>query len=69
MEKRLKNLLDFQKFEENPSLQQVIDSVHSRYNVRELSLDEMGWVAAAGMPDKYADKKPGQKSQDDFHRS
>lgn len=51
MEGKLKALFDYQKFEGNPALQSVIDSVHSRYAVKELSLDEMEWVAAAGVPD------------------
>ena len=48
MEGKLKALFDYQKFEGNPALQSVIDSVHSRYAVRELSLDDMEWVSAAG---------------------
>ena len=51
MEKKLKNLFDFQKFEGNADLQSVIDSVHSRYTVRELNLEEMEWVSAAGIPE------------------
>ena len=51
MERKLKNLFDFQKFEGNSDLQQIIDSTHSRYAVKELSLDEMEWVAAAGVPE------------------
>ena len=50
MEGKLKALFDYQRFEGNPALQQVIDSVHSRHPVQELSLDEMNWVAAAGVP-------------------
>ncbi len=50
MEGKLKTLFDYQKYEENPALQSVIDSVHSRYTARKLSLDELEWVAAAGMP-------------------
>ena len=50
MEGRIKSLFDYQKYEGNPALQQVIDSVHSRYAVSELSLDDMEWVAAAGVP-------------------
>ncbi len=50
MDSKLKALFDYQKFEGNPALQSVIDSVHSRYAVRELSLDEMEWVSAAGEP-------------------
>jgi len=51
MERTLKTLFDFQKYEGNSDLQSIIDSVHSRYAVKELSLDEMEWVAAAGSPD------------------
>ena len=51
MESKLKQLFDFQKFEGNSELQQVIDSVHARYAVRELSLDDMEFVAAAGVPE------------------
>ena len=50
MEGRIKSLFDYQKYEGNPALQQVIDSVHARYNTRELSMDEMETVAAAGDP-------------------
>ena len=50
MERKLKALFDYQKFEGNEGLQQIIDSTHSRYAVRELSLDELEWVAAAGEP-------------------
>ena len=57
MERTLKNLFDFQKFEGNPALQSVIDSVHSRYATRELNLDEMEWVNAAGTPDARPTKK------------
>lgn len=59
MERTLKTLFDFQKFEGNSDLQSIIDSVHSRYAVKELSLDEMEWVAAAGTPD-LQDKKGGK---------
>ena len=54
-------LIDFQKFEGNQELQQVIDSVHARYAVRELSFDELGMVSAAGTPDLPDDKKNGEK--------
>lgn len=53
MERKLKALFDYQKFEGNEDLQQIINSVHSRYSVRELSLDEMEWVAAAGEPTSF----------------
>ena len=60
MEGKLKTLFDFQKFEGNPALQQVIDSVHSRYAVRELSMDEMEWVSAAGLVTKTRTKEDQQ---------
>ena len=57
MEGKLKTLFDYQKFESNSALQSVIDSVHSRYAVKELSLDEMEWVAAAGVPEINSEDK------------
>ena len=63
MENKLKTLFDYQKFAGNADLRQVIDSVHARYAVsnakssaRELSLDEMEWVAAAGQPQQEMKK-------------
>lgn len=56
MEGKLKALFDYQKFEGNPALQQVIDSVHARLSVRELSMDEMEWVSAAGVPNQMIGK-------------
>ena len=61
MEKKLRQLFDFQKFAGNRELQQVIDSVHARYSVRELSMDEMSWVNAAGEPDLDLRKKDTEK--------
>ena len=57
MEAKLKALFDYQKFEGNPALQSVIDSVHSRYAMKELSLDDMEWVAAAGTPENNPKEK------------
>ena len=61
MDSKLKALFDYQKFEGNPALQSVIDSVHSRYAVKELSLDEMEWVSAAGEPQPPV--KPKEKDR------
>ncbi len=61
MERKLKKLFDFQKFEGNADLRSVIDSVHARYSVRELSMDEMSWVNAAGEPDLDLRKKDTEK--------
>ena len=56
MEKYLTNCFDFQRFEKNADLQVVINDVHSRYAVQELSLNDMEFIAAAGMTKKL-DKK------------
>ena len=63
MERTLKSLFDFQKFEGNSDLQRVIDSTHSRYAVRELNMDEMEFVSAAGVPQlpNRKNNKPEQK--------
>lgn len=60
MDNRLKQLFGYQHLAENRELQQVIDSVHAKYAMRELSLDEMEMVAAAGIPDP----QPKQKDED-----
>ena len=62
MERTLKTLFDYQKFEQNSKLQQVIDYVHARYTVRELTTDEMEWVSAAGIPEIKPDDKNGRKN-------
>ncbi len=51
MENTLKRLFDFQRFDRNEDLQRVIDSVHAKYAARELSMDEMSGVNAAGNPE------------------
>ena len=50
MECLLRGLFDFQKFENNTALRNVIDSVHCRYNTRELSLENLDQIYAAGAP-------------------
>ncbi len=49
MEEILESLFEFQLFSENPDLKRVIDSVHARYNRRELSMDDLEYVSAAGL--------------------
>ena len=61
MDKKLEALFDLQKFDGNRDLQQVIDSVHAKYAVRELSLDDMEYVAAAGVPELQNKQKNGEK--------
>lgn len=51
MEKKLGQLFDYQHFEDNDQLRSVINSVSARYSVRELDMDELEWVSAAGTPD------------------
>ncbi len=64
MEHLLRNLFDYQKFSGNAALQDVIDAVHSRYAMRELQLDEMELVSAAGVAEQPVSlnkaKKPGK---------
>ncbi len=64
MGNKLSALFDFQKFDGNADLQRVIDSVHARYSVRELTDDELGWVNAAGMPNRVPDKKDPEKGKE-----
>ena len=45
-----------QRFARNPRLQAVIDRSHARMAARELSDDELDFVAAAGPPEQV--KKP-----------
>lgn len=57
MSGKLTKLFDFQRFEGNKELQQVIDTVHARYAVRELEMDEMEMISAAGVPVKPDQQK------------
>ena len=57
MENKLRTLFGYQRFEGNANLQKVIDSTHARYVVRELNLDQMGKVAAAGIPQQPERKR------------
>ncbi len=61
MERILKGLFDYQKFEGNPTLQHVIDAVHAKYSTKELNMDDMGMVYAAGVPELPKKKKDGGK--------
>lgn len=49
MERTLKQLFDYQKFDNNPELERLVDTVHSRYANRELSIDDVDQVFAAGV--------------------
>ena len=73
MESVLNRLFDYQRFERETSLQDLIESVHRRtagartqgksssvrrlFPVRELNLDEMGMLSAAGQTDLLTKKE------------
>ena len=57
-ENKLKNAFALQRFAPNARLQKVIDRTHARMAARELSDDELDFVAAAGQPEQA--KKPGE---------
>lgn len=54
----LKKMFDYQRFEGNRDLQQVIDSVHAKYGVRELEMSDMETVYAAGVPEIPTKRSP-----------
>lgn len=47
MERKLKSLFDYQKFEKNSRLEKLISETENRY-ARELSDDDLSFVNAAG---------------------
>lgn len=56
MEKKLKKLFDYQRFENNPRLEALIQETESRYSA-ELSDDDLMMVAAAGEASEISKKK------------
>ncbi len=61
MERKLKNLFDFQRFARNPALQRIIDEAESYTEAVELSDDVLG-LAAGGTavdPEKIKGAKNG----------
>ena len=67
LEKKLRALFDFQKYEQNADLQKVIDRVHARYNSRAQLLDDddVEFVNAAGVQDTGMKKKSLLKDNDE----
>ncbi len=67
MESKLKRLFDFQKFQGNKELAGVIDAVHARYasnpRARELSMDELEFVNAAGSAHYLSSQKDQEKDR------
>ena len=62
MENTLKQLFSFQKFEQNESLQKIINDTELRYGLRELSMNEMELVAAAGTANPQRNGKGDMKN-------
>lgn len=48
MENKLKSLFEYQRFEKNAHLQNLIDETLNRYDAVELSEDDLDYVNAAG---------------------
>ena len=67
LERKLKALFDFQKYEQNADLQKVIDRVHVRYNSKAQLLDDddVEFVNAAGVQDTGMKKKSLLKNDDE----
>ena len=51
-EKQLSQAFELQRFAPSARLQAVIDASHARTAARELSDDELDYVAAAGVPEQ-----------------
>lgn len=68
MERKLKALFDFQKYEQNADLQKIIDQVHARYNSRAQLLedDDVEFVNAAGVQDTGMKEKSLLNKKDDI---
>ena len=62
MEKKLKSLFDFQKFEGNEELAKMIAETESRFN-KALSDEDLLMVSAAGMPVKSEDEDEDGKKK------
>ena len=63
MERKLTTLFDYQKFEGNEDLGLLIDSVHARYGMRELSMEDMELVNAAGVTDLPENKRKKEQEK------
>ena len=68
LERKLKALFDFQKYEQNADLQKIIDQVHARYNSRAQLLedDDVEFVNAAGVQDTGMKEKSLLNKKDDI---
>lgn len=50
MENKLRNLFDYQRFEQNDNLKKLIDDTHRRMRITVISDDLMRNISAAGDP-------------------
>ena len=68
MDKKLSLLFDYQKFEQNAELQEIIDRVNARFPSRSrmLSDDEADLVAAAGLPEMARTRKKPPDKENEF---
>ena len=57
---KLETLFDFQKFEHNTKLDQMIRETENRYGT-ELSDDDLSFVSAAGLPMNLLNRKESEK--------
>ncbi len=57
MENLLKRLFDYQRYEENAALAAVINEVHGRYALREMEMEDLQFVSAAGITDVKSGKQ------------
>ncbi len=57
MENLLKWLFDYQRYEENAALAAVINEVHGRYALREMEMEDLQYVSAAGVTNVKSEKQ------------
>lgn len=57
---KLETLFDFQKFEHNSKLDQMIEETENRYGT-EISDDDLSFVSAAGLPMNLLNRKESEK--------
>ncbi len=57
MENLLKRLFDYQRYEENAALAAVINEVHGRYALREMEMEDLQYVSAAGVTNVKSEKQ------------
>lgn len=64
MSNKLKSLFEYQKFEQNPKLAEMIEDTESRYGILALSDENLYMVAAAGEPKNYVPGLDGETKRE-----